>query len=130
MPALDDLFENDEHRAKALAGSLATELDRVFEAHGDLTEDASVGSAWPRVWAEAWQQEARGYIAAWNWEAESAEMFELVLSDLCGQSVERAEQGDRPRAARPEVELSAVQRMAMRAGRLARRFFRPQPGRR
>jgi len=130
MPAIDELFENDEHRAKALAGSLATELDRTLELHGELAFGLEPSSEWPREFAAEWYALAGELAACWGWGAEATAMFELVLEDLSAQAVRRAEAGERPRSERAEVHVSRIRRLGIVGVRTVKRFFRPPPARR
>jgi hypothetical protein len=131
MPGLDELFEDDNHRAKALAGSLATELDRTLELYGGMADAAgqSATGAWAAEWAHDWVESAEGLAEAWHWGPEARSMFSVVLEDLSEQAVARAEAGERPRSARPEVRVSRSRRLAIMLGRLVERFFRPAPRR-
>ncbi len=129
MPAIDELFDNDEHRAKALAGSLATEFERILELHGEMAREVEPSLEWPGAFAAEWCQLARHLAECWAWDAEANAMFELVLDDLSAQAVRRAQVGDRPRAKRAEAQMSRFRRLGIMGVRTVGRFFRPPPTR-
>lgn len=128
MPSLDGLFDDDEHRAKALAGSLATELERTLELYGELATPVETPARWPEVVAAEWRTLARELARCWQWGEEASTMFDLVLDDLSAQAVRRAVAGERPRAERAEVHVSRLRRLRIVAARTVMRFFRPPPG--
>lgn len=130
MPTLEELFDGDEHRAKALAGSLATELERVFELYGEMSEATSTPAeghraTWPAAWAADWRKVTVGMVDAWGWDADAARIFEAFLDDLTASATRRAVAGERPRSARPEISVSRSRRLAIMAFRRVRRFFKP-----
>jgi len=127
MPAIDGLFDNDEHRAKALAGSLATELERTLELYGEMAGGLGSSSDWPAEFAAEWRAMAGQLARCWNWGDAANAMFELVLEDLSAQAVRRAEAGERPRSARSEVHVSRLRRLGIMGARTVKRFFRPPP---
>jgi hypothetical protein len=129
MPALDNLFEDDAHRGKALAGSLATEMERTVELYGELLSDGQGAEAgvWAAAFATEWRTTAGRLPAAWQWGEDAVGVFEAVLEDLTARAVSNAEQGVRPRTARPEVEVGRLQRGLIMVGRLLSRFLRPKP---
>ncbi len=127
MPALDNLFDDDAHRGKALAGSLATEMERTVELYGELLTESQGAAAWAATFAVEWRTTASQLPAAWRWDDDAVHVFEAVLEDLTARAVANAEQGVRPRSARPEVEVGRLQRAFIMAGRLLGRFLRPAP---
>ncbi len=127
MPAIDDLFDNDEHRAKALAGSLATELERTLELLGEMRAGRSEAPDWPGEFATEWRVTAGQLARCWQWGDEANAMFELVLGDLSDQAVGRAEAGERPRSKRSEVQVSRLRRFGIISALTIKRFFRPPP---
>jgi len=127
MPAIDNLFDNDEHRAKALAGSLATELERTLELYGELTAETDPSPDWPREFAAEWGAVADRLACCWGWGDAANAMFDSVHDDLSAQAVRRAETGERPRAERAEVHISRIRRLGIMALRAVGRFFRPPP---
>jgi hypothetical protein len=132
MPGLDELFLDDEHRAKALAGSLATELARVLELQGAMAAAAGIAipDDWPRACAAEWLSTAGEVADCWPWDAAARNMFRLVIDEISAQAVAQAEVGERPRSARGEVHISRLRRWVIMSGRLVGRFFRPAPQRR
>lgn len=129
MPAIDELFDDDAHRAKALAGSLSTELERTLELRGEMAPSPDSSSGWPGQFAAEWCERATQVARCWGWDAEANEMFDLVLQDLSSQAVRRAEAGERPLSARPEVHISRLRRLGIMGMRTVGRFFRPPPAR-
>lgn len=130
MPAIDDLFDNDEHRAKALAGSLATELERTLELLGEMGAGRGAAPDWAGEFAAEWRATAGQLAGCWKWGDEANAMFELVLGDLSEQAVGRAEAGKRPRSERSEVRVSRIRRFGIISALTIKRFFRPPPARR
>ena len=127
MPTIDDLFDNDEHRAKALAGSLATEFERTLVLHGEMAAEFVPSPEWPGEFAVEWSAMACRLAECWAWGTEANVMFELVLEDLSAQAVRRAKRGERPRSARSEVHISRLRRLGIMGARTLKRFFRPPP---
>ena len=127
MPAIDDLFDDDEQRAKALAGSLATELERTLELIGEMETEIDPGPDWAAELAAEWNTEAARLAACWGWGEQANAMFALVLIDLSAGAVRRAEAGERPRSERKEVQVSRLRRLGIMAARSLGRFFRPPP---
>ena len=129
MPAIDGLFDGDAHRAKALAGSLATELERTLELRGEMAVSTESSPNWPGEFAAEWCALAGQLARCWAWDEEANEMFDLVLQDLSAQAVGRAEVGERPRSERKEVHVSRLRRLGIMGARTLGRFFRPPPAR-
>lgn len=127
MPAIDDLFDNDPHRAKALAGSLATELERTLELLGEMGAGRGAVPDWASEVAAEWRATAGQLARCWQWGDEANVMFALVLGDLSDQAVARAEAGERPRSERSEVHVSRLRRFGIISALTIKRFFRPSP---
>ncbi len=127
MPAIDGLFDGDEQRAKALAGSLATELERTLELYGELTSALDPAPDWPHRMTAEWCPVARRLADGWAWSDEANAVFEAVLEDLSAQAVGRAEAGERPLAHRSQVQVSGIRRLGIMTARMVMRFFRPPP---
>jgi hypothetical protein len=83
--------------------------------------------AWPGEFAAEWEMTAGQLARCWNWGDEANAMFDLVLQDLSGQAVRRAEAGERPRSKRSEVHISRLRRLGIMGARTVKRFFRPPP---
>lgn len=133
MPTLDSLFDDDSHRARALAGSLCTELEDVLVAWGSARAKAGRPDAaareFVRATAEAWRERAVGMARGREWGVEAREVFEGVLDDLVARARARGEaalageaRAD-PLPARPwQVRLRRILRVPVV---LIRRFLRP-----
>jgi hypothetical protein len=133
MPGLDSMFDNDAHRARALAGSLCTELEDVLIAwsrlRAALGDPGEAARRFVDDAAERWRVTARGFVDAIAWDAEGREAFAELVDALVTRAHERglaALRGDGRPAAAPPSRLALGLRRLVRLPVLAtRRFFRP-----
>ncbi len=95
MPSLDTLFDDDRHRAKALAGNLATELEAALMAWvRALQEDeADLPGSQRRLAKQvaAWRSVARPVGRGPGWDAEAVGVFDSFLDELSARAQRRAQ---------------------------------------
>lgn len=133
LPAMDNLFDDDSHRAKALAANLATELEQTMVAWVRVCEKVpgqrlGVSETRRRLdfLAQQWATVATRFRDAEGWGQEACSTFDAFLQELLLRARTRAwnefEVAYRARTAeRPVGRLAAVLRGALR------RLFHPEP---
>ncbi len=138
MGSLGPLFDDEAHRAKALAGNLATELSQVLEVWARLqsehrrptARDLPPLLAWVAEVSARWQLEATRYIALEGWDHEAAEVFNGFLGEICERSVDRASQRLRdadPVRVRGRGSWGMPGRWVKALGAALGRLFHPRP---
>lgn len=136
MPALDTLFDDEAHRARALAGSLCTELEDLLITWGRLRSAAGRPDAEAERFvdrtARQWQERAREFVGPMGWQGAAAEEVYLgFVADLSERARKRGRAALRDRAEQVRAKpgrLTLLLRRLARGPLLAlRRFFRPAP---
>lgn len=135
MPTLDTLFDDDAHRARALAGSLCTELEDLLITWGRLRSEKGApdddAARFVDETAERWQHQAGAFAAPMGWDGEAGDVFRACVADLVDRARTRghtALRGDVGPVADPPGRAMLLLRRIVRPPMLAlRRFFRPAP---
>ncbi len=137
MGSLGPLFDDEAHRAKALAGNLATELSQILEVWTRLrirrppaARELQPLLAWLEDLSARWQLEGRRYLAVEGWDGQAAEVFDGFLEEICARAISRA--AERLQSAEPVRNRDA--RRWQLPGRLigaivdaVARVFHPRP---
>lgn len=135
MPALEGLFDDDAHRARALAGSLCTELEDVLVAWARLRAETGEADAPAREFvdrcADRWRAEVQAFAGACRWDEPGRRAFTELVDTLAARARDRglaALRGGGPgRPAAPSSLALGLRRMARGPLLALRRFFRPEP---
>jgi hypothetical protein len=126
---MEALFDDHVHRAKALAGNLATELGDVLRGTARIAPSAIVDRDEPTEWlvvsCRLWRTELRGEDLVGEHGAEAAEMFDAMLEQLIAREHDRAV--DEALRSRSEQSRASgwIPRLIDRLAAPLRRFFRP-----
>lgn len=130
MPAIDELFEDDDHRAKALAANLATQLEQVGMAWADACTAAPRRSVHSREMrhriedlAERWRVVTLLFRDQQGWDepvlATFDDFFDRLVQRACRRAIERFD------AARQTTRSSGGRRLRRMLGRAMRGVFHP-----
>lgn len=133
MPTLETLFDDEAHRARALAGSVCTELEDVLITWGRLrAADGAVDDDAARFvdrTAARWREQALDLADPMGWEGASLDVYRGFIDDLAERARVRgraALRGDAAPVREPPGRLRLLVRRLVRKPLLAaRRLFRP-----
>lgn len=136
MPALDTLFDDDRHRARALAGNLCTQLEDLLVAWGQARAACGPPDESAHAFLEAavaeWRIAARRLGAAHDWSGPARDTFDGFLRELSERSLERGRAAltdDLDPRGLPPARWQRVMRRLLRGPVVAlRRFLRPDGG--
>ena len=88
LPSMLEMFDDDAHQAKALAGNLATELGGVLRTGVGIALGPGGGArskeiaAWVEESAVEWRRVVGEALGLPEWESEPRDVFEAFLDEL------------------------------------------------
>lgn len=129
LPAIEPLFDDEVHRARALAGNLATELGDVLRGTARIAPsailDGEAAAEWLVASCRSWQVSLRGVEIVGSDDPEAVEFFDAMLAQLVERERDRALEVARDRVAAAAPEPSVLRRFLRIVAVPLRRFFRP-----
>lgn len=129
VPAIESLFDDASHRAKALAGNLATELGDVLRGTARIAPEAVVDGTAPAEWLVAscrdWKHALRGGELVQEAGPHAVELFDAMLEQLVDRERDRAIEEARRQVPGGGGQEGRLRRIVQRLLRPVARFFRP-----